>query len=203
MALSISYVWDRSRRGAHSNGDPGSKCRRTEQVPLYAPPTNNHLWDLDHFFSFANRRDFSTNHWEGSPLRRAHLGHGQKRWMCVAFINCVTSVPTTFEICFNLQNRPFSALLFKKCCHRHLRLTTSLPATISSFFIFTVLIGTSAKITQPLSHGARTKALVSAPPPTTQQSPTSMQHSPHPPSTSLSSPWRPPCCFLSRWIWLP
>lgn len=48
------------------------------------------------------------------PSRKAHPGHGQKRWLCVAFVNCFTSVPTTFEIGFNLQNKPLQCFAVVK-----------------------------------------------------------------------------------------
>lgn len=166
IALSVSYVWDGSGRGARSNGCPSSKCCETEQVPSYGPPTSNS--DHQGFRSFFQlcKREGLLNKLLGRVLfGRAPPGHGQKRWMCVAFVNCFTNVPTTFEICFNSQNMPFSALQCKKGSHRHLSLSTSLQLPLSPYLIFTALISTSTKVTQPSSRGAGTEAQGSPSPP--------------------------------------
>ena len=99
------------------------------------------------------------------PSRKAHPGHGQKRWLCVAFVNCFTSVPTTFEIGFNLQNKPLQCFAVIKVFPHTVEPHNSLPATTRPFLIFSVLISTSTKVTQPPGHGAGTKAHVSPPAP--------------------------------------
>lgn len=129
-------------------------------MPLYGPPTSLHLRDSDLFFQLCKHKRLLNKLPGRVPFRKAHPRRGQKRRTCVAFGNCFASVPTAFEIWFNLQKKPFSALQVKKCFDTHVSPKTSLPAVISPFLILTVQISTLTKVTQPSSHGAGTKTQV-------------------------------------------